>query len=148
MLARNYFATVVLAIASLWLASVVDAESGPIIIHALLIRASNEPAAQDARLEKVEYKLRRIFGFEYYRYMGESSTVLADGADGVLSFGGGHRLHVGLRGGGDSIRAEVRWYRGDDLVLNTTVRLQRQVPVILGGISDGPGTLIITFTAQ
>lgn len=124
------------------------AESDAVTVRAVLIRASNEQAAQDPRLEKIEYKLRRIFGFEYYRFMAESSVTLPANGEGALDLGSGHRLRLRLGDGRDNVRAEVRWFRGDDLVLNTTVRVARGTPVILGGVSDGPGTLIITLTAE
>jgi hypothetical protein len=148
MRAHSHVLGAALAAFALWGAAAWGAEHGPVTVRAVLIRASNEPAAQDARLENVEYKLRRIFGFEYYRFMGESSAALPAGGEATLDLGGGHRLRISMGDADGSVRAVVRWYRGDDLVLNTTVRAQRKTPVILGGASEGNGTLIITLTAE
>lgn len=142
------FLTRTLLVVGLACAFTARAESSVVTVRAVLIRASNEPAAQDPRLDAIEYKLRRIFGFEYYRFVASSSVTLPSNGEGTLDLGAGQRLRLRLGNGRDSVRAEVRWFRGDDLVLNTTVRVGRGTPVILGGISDGPGTLIITLTAE
>lgn len=130
----------------LMVAEAIGAE--PTVLKAMMIRASNEPAAQDARLEIVEYKLRRIFGFEYYRFLNEASATVVGNAEAVLDLGGGHVLRVTTSDSDGGVRAAVRWFRGDALVLNTVVRVARRTPVILGGISEGGGTLIITLVAE
>ncbi len=50
--------------------------AGPVSMDAMLILASNDPAPLDRRLERVEYKLRPLFRFEYYRFMGEGTGLL------------------------------------------------------------------------
>lgn len=124
------------------------AEAAPVKIQATLILASNEPAAQDQRLDAVEYKLRRIFGFEYYRHYGEQSGIVNVPGATTLNLGSGYRLELRVSDAKEGVRTAVQWFRGDEVVLNTTVRMQRRVPVILGGISHGGGTLIVTLVAE
>ena len=133
-----------------WLfAGAATAAAKPVSVEAMLILASNEPAALDQRLEYVEYKLRRIFGFEYYRYYGEGSAILEPPASTVIDLGHGFRLDITTSDAGDDkIRASVRWLRGEEVVLNTTVGMKRNTPVILGGIQHEGGTLIVTLTAK
>ncbi|MFH0915986.1 MAG: hypothetical protein V1912_06010, partial [bacterium] len=60
--------------------------------------------------------------------------------------GHGNRLEVAASGAkDDKVRASVQWFRGDDLVLNTTVVTKRAHPVVLGGVAHDGGTLIVTL---
>lgn len=143
----HVFAVGLLAFACL-LATGGVSHAGPVTIQATLILASNDPAPLDSRLDKVEYKLRRIFGFEYYKYYGEGTALLNLPGESTVDLGHGFRLNISASGSGDKIRTSVQWYRGDEMVLNTTVGMKRGVPVILGGISHEGGTLIVTLVAE
>ncbi|MFH0953746.1 MAG: hypothetical protein V1873_05410 [Verrucomicrobiota bacterium] len=130
------------------LAGSAAAWAGPVSLEATMILASNEPAAQDQRLDAVEYKLRRIFGFEYYRYYGGGSAIVNLPGDTTISLGHGYRLSISAGSKDGRVRAGIRWLRGDEVVLNTTVNMERGTPVILGGIAHEGGTLIVTLTAK
>ena len=120
-----------------------------VTIQVTLILASNNPAPLDSRLDRVEYKLRRIFGFEYYRHYGEGSVLLNLPGESTVDLGHGFRLTISSHSSKDGkIRMSVQWLRGDEMVLNTTVAMKRGVPVILGGISHEGGTLIVTLVAE
>lgn len=142
------FVTVLLGLACL-LTAAAASYAEPVSIQATMILASNDPAPLDSRLDKVEYKLRRIFGFEYYRHYGEGSVLLNLPGQSTIDLGHGFRLSIAASGSrDDKIRTTVQWFRGDELVLNTTVGMKSGVPVILGGISHGGGTLIVTLVAE
>lgn len=148
---RNWCAVaiaVVFAVLMLWPCSVISAEEQSVVLRAILISAQNEPAAQDPRLEFVEYKLRRVLGFEYYKWLGERSAVVNAGTDVRLDLQDRHVLRVFVRETGKHVRLDVQWYRGDELVVSTTVRAERRTPVVLGGINEGGRTLIVTLTAE
>ena len=67
----------------------------------------------------------------------------------TIDLGHGFTLDFNASDGGDGkIRANVRWLRGQDVVLNTTVGMKRNTPVILGGIQHEGGTLIVTLIAK
>jgi hypothetical protein len=130
-------------------AAVAVSRAEPVTIQATLILASNEPAPLDSRLDRIEYKLRRIFGFEYYRHYGAGSALLNLPGESTVDLGHGFRLSISASGAkDDKIRTSVQWFRGDEMVLNTTVGMKRGVPVILGGISHEGGTLIVTLVAE
>ncbi len=125
------------------------AQSGQVSISAILIRASNDPAPLDRRLDAIEYKLRRLFQFEHYRFMGEGSATLGLPSNGVLTLGHGVRLEVhAFSADRDRIRAQVKWSRNEEVLLSTTVVMTKNVPVILGGVPDGNGTLIISLSVR
>lgn len=121
-------------------------DDGTVTLQALMIQAQNESAPIDRRLEKVEYKLRRVFGFQFYRYVGEGNLALASRGEGTISLPDGHRLQIRLGGRGG--HAEVRWSRNDEPLLSTSVALSRNAPVVLGGIPANGGKLILVLTAQ
>ena len=117
-------------------------------IEALLILASNNPAPLDARLDKVEYRLRRIFGFETYRYHGSGSTILSLPGQTILALGNGNNLTINARSKKGRIEAQIVWEKEGERVLNTTVAMSKNTPVILGGSTQPDGTLIIVLTAN
>lgn len=111
-------------------------------LQAMMIQAQNEPAPMDRRLERVEYKLRRVFGFNYYSYVGEGSLMLNAGSEATMSLPRGHSLRIRLGGKG---KAEVRWFRDGEALLSTSVGLSRNSPVVLGGVPSDGGTLILVL---
>jgi hypothetical protein len=129
-----------------WFAAPTQAVSGPVSVEATLILASNDPAPQDQRLDAIEFKLRRMFRFEYYRHFGEGNAVVNLPGQTSLSLGHDNRLDVSASGAeDDKVRASVQWFRGAELVLNTTVVTKRGHPVVLGGVAHDGGTLIVTL---
>jgi len=145
---RKVFLFILIAIVITIFSSPSFAGTRPVGIKAMMILASNESSAQDLRLDAVEYKLRRIFGFEYYKHFGEASAMVNIPGNTTLDLGHGYRLKIRVSGADNGFKASVNWLRGDESVLNTTVKMKRRVPVILGGISHGGGTLIVTLTAE
>ena len=121
------------------------AQDGTVTIQALMIQAQNDSAPIDRRLERVEYKLRRVFGFQFYRYIGEGSITLSPRGEGFMNLPDGHRLQVRLAGRGS---AEVRWSHNNEPQLSASVGISRKSPVVLGGIPANGGKLIIVLTEQ
>ena len=116
--------------------------------EAMLIRASNDPAPLDMRLERVEYQLRPLLRFESYRLLNQSAGSVNVPGEATLALGDGHLLllRAGARDGGT--RYEVRWLHGDQALLFTTVTLKRGKTAVLGGVPDGDGKLIVVLLAR
>lgn len=125
-----------------------SAWAGMVSLDAMLILASDDPAPLDRRLERVEFKLRPLFRFQYYRFLGEGSGSLNLPGETTVALGDGHYLQLRGSEKDDATRVEVRWFRGDQPLLNTAVNLKKGKPVILGGVPQGTGKLIITLTAR
>jgi hypothetical protein len=120
-----------------------------VAVHALMIEASNNPAPIDRRLEHVEYKLRRVFGFSHYRFVGEGRVIAPQAGQVAISLPDGHKLDLQTSGSRRGrVTAEVRWVRGRDALLSTRVQLAKGSPVVLGGVPHGEGTLIVVLTAE
>lgn len=121
-------------------------EPGLVTLQALMIQAQHEEAPIDRRLDKVEFKLRRVFGFPHYQYVGEGSITLPARGQGVIDLPNGHRLRVQLSGGRGS-PVEVRWLQEKRPLLSTSVAIPRDAPVVLGGVSANGGKLILVLSA-
>ncbi len=133
---------------ALWLLLAGTASAEPLTLSAQMILASDERAAMDHRLEKIEYKLRRVFRFEYYRQYGEGSALMPVPSEATLDLGHGYRIEAALSPGKKKVRARIRWMKGDAAILTTAVGLQRGVPAILGGAPHEGGKLIVVLEIE
>jgi len=120
---------------------------GSVTIKVLMIQAQNESAPIDPRLERVEYKLRRVFGFQFYKYVAEGTVSLLAGGQGVIELAQGHRLQVNL-GGGKGRNAEVHWMHENQVLLRTSVKLSGDGPLVLGGVPSNGGKLILVLSSK
>ena len=145
--ARTGWLAMVLLAVCMMLPSVAAAR--PVTIKAMMILASNESSAQDPRLSFIEFKLRRVTGFEYFRHYGEGSAVLNVPGNTEIDLGHGFRLAItALKAEGGRLKAHVSWLREGTVLLNTVVSAERGTPFALGGIAHEGGTLIVTLTAK
>ncbi len=126
----------------------VRVEAQPVTVEAMLIHASDRPAPMDHRMERVEYRLRRIFGFEHYRFLGKTSSIVNPPAEIRMNLDHGYSLHVNATSGNGRIRANIRWMRDRETLLSTAVNQRRGVPAILGGPPHEEGTLILVLTFE
>ncbi len=127
-------------------AGAASAYGQPASVEAMLIHASDRPAPLDIRMEKVEYRLRRIFGFEHYRFMGKTSAIIHPPAQVRLEIHEDYVLHINATSSNDRVRAQVRWMQDRESLLSTSVAQRRGIPVILGGPPHEGGTLILILT--
>lgn len=139
--------TAALALALLW-AAVPGAAVAAQMLNATMIYASNDSAPPDRRLQSIEAKLRRVFGFDHYKLVGEGSAAVDVPGSATIPLGGGYALQVQATGpapGG--VMANVTWKRGGQVLLSTRTRLGR-APTVLGGASHQNGKLIVTLTVR
>ncbi|NCC52889.1 MAG: hypothetical protein EOM20_16985 [Spartobacteria bacterium] len=126
-----------------------EAQYNQVRLQATLILANNEGAPLDYRLDKVERSLRKIFGFKFYKFLGEDATAISLPSTLTLNPGHGCKLVIDASDAGDGkVRAQVRWIQDSVEVLSTSVRVKRRAPTILGGPAYGNGTLILSLTAE
>ncbi len=126
----------------------VEAAERPVTFEATLVLASNDPASLDRRLEQISFQLRRIFNFDYFRFMADGSASAQLPSQFSISLGPDDELQIQAAPKGDRIRAEVNWLRGGRSVLNTTVVMKRGAHAILGGVPHENGKLIVTLLAK
>lgn len=115
-------------------------------IQATLIYASSDPASLDARLDPIEYKLRKLFRFETYQLMDQLVQPLNARSQTVFRFP--EEIEVELesgKGSDDQFSATIRWSRKGEALMSTGVRLRRGQPTVLGGPSYRNGSLILNI---
>ena len=135
-------------IAAIWVwastaVSVVAQET--VTLDAMLIHASNRPAALDTRLDRVEYRLRRVFGFEHYGFVNQSQTLLTLPAHTRMDLVGGYVMQIDASSRDGRIRANVQWFQNGRRLLSTSIAQRRGVPAILGGPPHDEGALILVL---
>jgi len=124
-----------------WGIPVAHAET--VSVDAMLIHASDRPAALDTRLDKIEYRLRRMFRFEHYGYMGGAQALLTLPSSTTLSLGHGYTLQIQATSSKGRVRADLEWKKGNQSLMKSTLAQSRGVPAILGGPPHDGGTLIL-----
>jgi len=154
MQARNPLSIVTsLALAVMVCATVVRAQDAEkpqkVRLKAVMILASNRVAPPDSRLQHLESKLRRVFGFQHYKHHGSGSTSVTLPGDSRIDLGGGHILKLSAaKAEKNRVRVNVKWLRGKKSLLQTTVVMKKGSPTILGGPSHENGTLLIALQAN
>ena len=119
-----------------------------VTMQSRLIFATNQPQALDTRLDDIEYRLRRIFQFEHYGFLGQSSTIIHLPSQSRVDLGHGYHLEVDARSRDGRVAADIQWFRGRDRLISTSVRQRRGVPAVLGGPPHNGGTLILVLEFQ
>ena len=116
---------------------------------ATLILASDTGNGSDPQLGGFESRLRRLFRFKNYQLRGSGSANLSVPGKGTIGLPDNCRIALAVSdAGGGRLRVEVKWIRGGEMVVNTTVVNQRGDPIILGGPPFSGGTLIVSITLR
>lgn len=135
----------VLVAALFLLGTPVEAGERGLSLDVMMIRAQDESVPLDRRLEKVEYKLRRVFNFPFYRFEGQGGITLPEWGEGFINLPGNYRVWIRRNSGN---KAEISWFRGDQVLLSTAVGISRGSPVVLGGMPANGGKLILVVTPR
>ena len=116
------------------------AGAGQANVRALLVLASNQSGASDARLSAYEPTLRRILRFESYKLVGEGGAALAGAGRASVKLGRGHTVELETeKSDGKGVRLKVNWQDGGRSLMNTGLVLRPGVPAVLGGPASGKG---------
>jgi hypothetical protein len=130
-------------------AGVVPATADDATVSATMILASNEDKPSDARLKRIEPKLRKIFGFKTYQQSGSGSGRCSIPGETTVSLGGKFKLKAKVEDAGDKkLRVNIRWTKGKKTLINTKMVRRRGDPIILGGPKQGDATLIVSLTVR
>ncbi len=148
MLARQYSCGAILFLSALLYfevgASPLTAQS-TVTLDMLLIHASDRPAALDTRLDRVEFRLRRIFGFEHYGFLQQQRTLMTLPTSTRLQLVTGHVVQIQAERRDGRIRAHIEWFEKRERLLATSITQRRGVPAILGGPPHDEGSLILVL---
>ena len=115
-------------------------------LEATLIYASEDPASLDTRMDRIEYKLRRLFKFEHYQLMDQKTALLGPRSETDISFSAGYSLHLTTGAGSEKgFPATIVWKKGGRALMSTGVSISKGRPTILGGPAYKNGTLILAI---
>lgn len=107
-----------------------------------LVKAANEGADNPSGLQDVIEVLKRSLPYTKYSLVaGTNLSLPADGAERRLG-----RYSVSCSGGQGALSINVR--HGGRELLNTSVSLRDNKPLILGGFPDAGGKLVLVFVAR
>lgn len=111
-----------------------SAQEVQLLVQGTLVVASNKAGRTDDKLAPYEPNLKKVLRFESYRSAGDGTAQLAMPGVSSIPLGSSHRLELeGLAVDRNLVRVRVKWFRGREEVLNTTLRLNRGTPAVLGG---------------
>ena len=114
------------------------AREGELLVQGMLVVASNKPGTIDAKLSPYEPNLKKVLRFASYRIAGKKSTVLTVPNLNEIAIGQKHRLEIeGLSADRDLVRVRLKWTENKRELMNTTLRLIRGTPAVLGGPQVG-----------
>lgn len=107
-------------------------------VKGMLIVASKQAGESDKRLASYEGTLRNILpgGYQTFRLLGEGSASAPAGGQATLNLAQGHRLELAAQGGANF---NIRWLRGNAVLMEQPVRLNRGSPSVLGGPTAAEG---------
>ena len=114
-------------------------------IEARLVRATNEPVARDEHVRDIEDKLKKQFGYEYYRQLGSGKAVL-DNKPQHLNLGEGFSVLVTPQGTKNQTQdLHLELYAGKAAVAKMPVKLSPRGHLFAGPIRVGNDWLVLAL---
>jgi hypothetical protein len=116
-----------------------------------LVIAENvtEPQAIPAELNRIEGLLKKFFGYNEFKVIGQSQKTLNTGQEDWLATSKFFGLHVDARGetqGGYVLNLKL--YKEKELLLETEAKLSKRSPLVIKGPQVGGGQLLLILVVQ
>jgi hypothetical protein len=113
-------------------------------IEVLVVRASNGEGGVDSALRGYASNLQRLFRFGSYQQEGRKEVRVKVPGEQRVGLGRDQSLQLRVSPDeGSSLRADVKWQRGDKTLLHTRIQLNPGSPAILGGPRSRDGTHLL-----
>ena len=111
-----------------------------------LVIAENvtQPQSIPSELTRIEGLLRRFFGYNEFKVIGQSQKTLKTGQEDWLATSKFFGLHVDARGeteGGYVLNLKL--YKEKELLLETDAKLSKRSPLVIKGPQVGGGQLLL-----
>ena len=111
-----------------------------------LVIAENitEPQPVPSELTRIEGLLKKFFGYNQFKVIGQSQKVLKTGQEDWLATSKFFGLHVDARGeteGGYVLNLKL--YKEKELLLETDAKLSKRSPLVIKGPQVGGGQLLL-----
>jgi len=116
-----------------------------------LVIAENitEPQPVPPELTRIEGLLKKFFGYNQFKVIGQSQKTLNTGQEDWLATSKFFGLHVDARGetqGGYVLNLKL--YKEKELLLETEAKLSKRSPLVIKGPQVGGGQLLLVLVVQ
>jgi hypothetical protein len=116
-----------------------------------LVIAENvtEPQPVPLELTRIEGLLKKFFGYNQFKVIGQSQKTLKTGQEDWLATSKFFGLHVDARGeteGGYVLNLKL--YKEKELLLETETKLSKRSPLVIKGPQVGGGQLLLVLVVQ
>jgi hypothetical protein len=116
-----------------------------------LVIAENvmEPQPIPSELTRIEGLLKKFFGYNQFKVIGQSQKTLKTGQEDWLATSKFFGLHVDARGeteGGYVLNLKL--YKEKELLLETEAKLSKRSPLVIKGPQVGGGQLLLVLVVQ
>ena len=116
-----------------------------------LVIAENvtEPQPVPSELTRIEGLLKKFFGYNQFKVIGQSQKTLKTGQEDWLATSKFFGLHVDARGeteGGYVLNLKL--YKEKELLLETEAKLSKRSPLVIKGPQVGGGQLLLVLVVQ
>lgn len=129
----------------LLLAGTVDAAQ----VHARLICASSDAKLADERLKALQPKLKKQFGYEYYKQLGEQREALKADTTDRLDLGEGFVVFVTPRSTEKKIHElDIEWTSGKASLVKSTVKISEGGHLFIKGPGVGNDWIVLALTVH
>lgn len=125
------------------------AAPGSVAVDIGVVAASNEGTSIDPALSALRTKLQSMFTYSSYKMLDRMKRTLAVGEAGVFALPGGRSMRVTPVPAPDQkVRLAVQITEGGRSLLTTTVGLSRGGMVLVGGLPNPSGVMILMISAE
>lgn len=116
-----------------------------------LVIAENvtQPQPIPPELTRIEGPLKKFFGYNEFKVIGQSQKILKTGEEDWLAASKFFSLHVDARGetqGGYVLNLKL--YKEKELLLETETKLSKRSPLVIKGPQVGGGQLLLVLVVQ
>ena len=116
-----------------------------------LVIAENvtEPQPVPSELTRIEGLLKRFFGYNEFKVIGQSQKTLKTGQEDWLATSKFFSLHVDARGETPGAYVlNLKLYKEKELLLETEAKLSKRSPLVIKGPQVGGGQLLLVLVVQ
>ena len=116
-----------------------------------LVIAENvgQPQTVPPELTRIEGSLKRVFGYNQFKVIGQSQKTLKTGQEDWLATSKYFGLHVDAQGESEAgYVLNLKLYKEKELLLETDAKLSKRSPLIIKGPQVGSGQLLLVLVIQ
>jgi hypothetical protein len=116
-----------------------------------LVIAENvaQPQPIPPELTRIEGSLKKFFGYDQFKVIGQSQKMLKTGQEDWLATSKFFGLHVDAQGESEAgYVLNLKLYKEKELLLETAAKLSKRSPLVIKGPQVGSGQLLLVLIIQ